>query len=171
MERRSASLSRDVGIPGHLRAGVRKEDSGAGPGGAGGCVYRRQPARRALADIVGLNRARRPGDCLAQVSGQCRGGHPCTGAPFNEGQRVSTAAADRRPAEVGLQAGATSPAGEGQRLPDARPALHTGQFCQMGKPLQVLKLASSWLRFWVSRRRPAPSSSLIPPAPVRQLLR
>ncbi len=40
-------LNRDVGIPGHLReVGVRKEDIPAlARGGAGGCVYRRQPAR------------------------------------------------------------------------------------------------------------------------------
>ncbi len=40
-------LNRDVGIPGHLReVGVRKEDIPAlAQAGAGGCVYRRQPAR------------------------------------------------------------------------------------------------------------------------------
>lgn len=39
-------LNRDVGIPGHLReVGVRKRIFRRWPGGAGGCVYRRQPAR------------------------------------------------------------------------------------------------------------------------------
>ncbi len=60
-------LNRDVGIPGHLReVGVRKEDIPAlARGGAGGCVYRRQPARGERRISSGY--IRRLGDCLSQV--------------------------------------------------------------------------------------------------------